>query len=358
MSDQMRAAVIAEHGQPLEIEQRPRPEATADQIVVETEACGVCRSDWHAWQGDWEWIGANAPEGQILGHEPAGKVVEVGEDVKRFSEGDRVAIPFTLGEGNCPYCRNGRGHLCDTITPLGFTSVSPGAFAEEFPVRAADHNAVALPDGVDPVSMAALGCRYTTAYHALAHRAELEASDWIAIHGCGGVGLSAVQIANSFGAGVIAVDVREGPLEQARSLGADETFNAAELDNVGSHVKAAADGGADVAVDALGIQQTCTNSIESLGKEGTHLQIGLTTSEEGGELSVPSDAMVMQEIEMVTSFGMPPSRYDEVLQMVERGRLDPGAIVSEKISLDELPDTLAAMGEYETTGIPVVTDFK
>ena len=357
MSDGMRAAVLAEYGEPLEIESRPVPEAEPDQVVVETAACGVCRSDWHAWQGDWEWIGANAPEGQVLGHEPAGTVVEVGADVERVSEGDQVAVPFTLGEGTCPHCRNGRGHLCDTITPLGFTSIAPGAFAEAFPVRAADHNVVRLPDGVDPVAMAALGCRYTTAYHALAHRAELEASDWIAIHGCGGVGLSAVQIASAIGAGVIAIDVREEPLERDRALGADETVNAAAVDNPGAEVKALADSGADVAVDALGIQETCTNSIRSLGKTGTHLQIGLTTSEEAGKLTVPSDAMVMQEIDMITSFGMPPSRYDEVLGMVERGRLDPGELVSERISLDELPETLARLGEYETTGIPVVTDF-
>jgi alcohol dehydrogenase len=357
MSDQMRAAVLAEYGEPLTIEERSVPDAAADQVVVETEACGVCRSDWHAWQGDWDWIGANAPEGQVLGHEPAGTVLEVGDDVERFAEGDRVAVPFTLGDGSCPHCRNGRGHLCDTVTPLGFTGIAPGAFAEAFPVRAADHNAVKLPNSVDPVAMAALGCRYTTAYHALAHRAELDASDWIAIHGCGGVGLSAVQIASALGAGVIAVDVRDEPLYRARELGADETLDASSVDNPGAEVKALADGGADVAVDALGVQETCTNSIRSLGKTGTHLQIGLTTSDEAGQLTVPSDAMVMQEIDMITSFGMPPSRYDEVLRMVDRGRLDPGAIVSERISLDELPDTLARLGEYETTGIPVVTDL-
>lgn len=354
----MRAAVLTEHGEPLEIEERLRPEPDPDQVVVETEACGICRSDWHGWRGDWDWVGVQPQPGQILGHEPAGVVSAVGDDVDRFTEGDRVAVPFTLGDGTCPHCRNGRGNVCETMLPLGFTSVAQGAFAEAFPVRAADHNLVALPDGVDPTAMAALGCRYTTAFHALAHRADLDAGDWVAVHGCGGVGLSAIQIASALGAGVVAVDVREAPLQKATELGADETINAAEVDTPGTHARAAAGaGGADIAIDALGVQTTCTNAINSLGKQGQHLQIGLTTDKEAGKLTIPSDEMVVKELEFLTSFGMPPSRYDEVLSMVERGALDPGAIVTKEISLNELPETLASMGEFETVGVPVVTEF-
>lgn len=354
----MRAAVLADYGEPLEVEERPRPEPEPDQVVVETKACGVCRSDWHVWQGDWDWVGARPEPGQILGHEPAGVVTAVGSDVERFSKGDRVAVPFTLGDGTCTHCRNGRGNICETMFPLGFTSIAPGAFAEAFPVRAADHNLVELPGSVDFTSMAALGCRYTTAFHALAHRADLEAGDWVAVHGCGGVGLSAVQIANALGAGVVAVDVRDAPLEKAVELGADETINASEVDNPGTHARAAAGhGGADIAIDALGIQATCRNAIKSLDKTGQHLQIGLTTGDDAGELTIPSDEMVFKELEFITSFGMPPSRYGEVLSMVDRGALDPGAVVSMEISLDELPETLTRMGEFDTVGIPVVTDF-
>ncbi|MFC6767422.1 alcohol dehydrogenase catalytic domain-containing protein, partial [Natrinema soli] len=164
----MRAAVLEEHGEPLAVRDVDYPEPGADQVIVETEACGICRSDWHAWQGDWSWIGAGVPKGQILGHEPAGVVSAVGSDVETLEEGDRVAVPFHLGDGTCPHCREGRANNCETVLPLGLSEYSQGAFAEAFPVREADFNCVKLPDDVGFTEMAGLGCRFMTAYHALA----------------------------------------------------------------------------------------------------------------------------------------------------------------------------------------------
>ena len=353
----MRAAVLEEHGEPLVIEEVDYPEPGPDQVIVEPEACGICRSDWHAWQGDWGWVGAKAPEGQILGHEPAGIVSEVGDAVETLAEGDRVTVPFHLADGSCPHCRAGRANVCDTVIPLGFTGVAPGAFAEAFPVREADFNCVELPDDVDFTEMAGLGCRFMTAYHALADRAELRPGDRVAIHGCGGVGLSAVHIADALGAHPIAVDVREDKLERARELGAVATVNAAETDDTAGEVTAIADRGADVSVDALGIEETCRNSIQSLGKTGTHVQVGLTTGAEGGEVSIPVDAMTMQEIEFHGSFGMPLVRYDELFTLIAQGTLEPGKIVGETLSLADVPETLASMDSYDTVGIPVITEF-
>ncbi|WP_435362947.1 zinc-dependent alcohol dehydrogenase family protein [Haloarchaeobius sp. DYHT-AS-18] len=353
----MRAAVLTEYGEPLEIQEVDYPEPTPDQVVVETKACGVCRSDWHAWQGDWGWVGAQAPTGQVLGHEPAGVVAEVGADVENFREGDRVAVPFHLADGTCHQCRTGHANVCETVLPLGFTGVAPGAFAEAFPVRKADVNLARLPDDVDFVDMAGLGCRFMTAFHGLAHRADLAPGDWVAVHGCGGVGLSAVHIADALGANVVAVDIREDKLEAARELGASETLNAAESDRVAGDVKALADGGCDVSIDALGIPETCQNAIGSLGRRGQHVQIGLTTGNEQGQLSIPSDAMVMQEVDFLASFGMPPTDYGEIFRMVAAGKLEPGRIVSEELSLDEVPETLQKMDSYDTVGIPVVSEF-
>ncbi|MFC6717225.1 zinc-dependent alcohol dehydrogenase family protein [Natrialbaceae archaeon GCM10025810] len=353
----MRAAVLKEHGELLEIEDVAYPEPEPDQVVVETKACGICRSDWHAWQGDWSWIGAAAPEGQILGHEPAGVVAEVGEDVETLEEGDRVAVPFHLGDGTCPHCQRGEANVCDTVIPLGFTEFAQGAFAEAFAVREADFNCVTLPDEVDFAEMAGLGCRFMTAYHALADRADLRPGDWVAIHGCGGVGLSAVHIAQALGAHPVAVDVRDDKLERARELGARETVNVTEVDDVPGAVHELTGTGADVSVDALGIAETCRNSIGSLGKQGTHVQVGLTTSDEGGEVSLPVDAMTMQELDFHGSFGMPLIRYEELFDLIAQGTLEPSKIVGETLTLDELPETLASMDEYETIGIPVITEF-
>ncbi|WP_254861337.1 zinc-dependent alcohol dehydrogenase family protein [Natronomonas gomsonensis] len=329
----MRAVVFQEPQEPMEVEEVDRPEPDPDGIVVETEACGVCRSDWHAWQGDWDWVGVMPTPGLIFGHEPVGIVKDVGEDVENFSEGDRVCVPFNLSDGTCRFCKQGRANICERVIPLGFVSFQPGAFAEEFPVRNADHNVIKLPDGVDPVEVAGLGCRFATAFHGLVHRVDVTAGDWVAVHGCGGVGLSAVHIADALGANVIAVDLSEDKLLKAEELGAD------------------------VSVDALGIAETCRNSVNSLAKGGQNLQIGLTTSEEEGEVSLPVDSIVMDEREFIGSFGMPPHEYEEIFSMMEQGKIDPGKIVSKTISLEEVPDTIASMGDFDTVGIPVCNEF-
>jgi alcohol dehydrogenase len=353
----MRAAVLEAYGEPLSIEDVPNPDPEPHGAVVELEACGICRSDWHGWMGDWEWLELKPQPGQILGHEPAGHVVAVGEEVTAISEGDHVAIPFNIGDGSCKQCRTGHGNNCENGMPLGFLEEVPGAFAEQLHVPFADHNAVELPSGVSSVDMAGLGCRFMTSFHALAHRADVEAGDWVAVHGCGGVGLSAVHIADALGANVIAVDLQAEKLEKASELGASETVDAEETEDVPGAVEAVTDGGAHVSLDALGIATTCQNSVLSVGKRGQHVQIGLSTQEEQGMIPLPTDAMVMNEVEFVGSLGMPPSRYDEIFRMVATGKLDPQAVVSETVTLDDVNEKLEAMTDFGTVGIPVIDEF-
>jgi len=352
----MRAAVIREYGEPLEVEERARPTATPDGVVVEVEACGICRSDWHAWQGHGDWVDDRVPRGQVLGHEPAGRVVEVGADVRTVAEGDRVAVPFCLGDGTCSYCHAGRGNVCPNGTALGFEADAPGAFAEFVAVPAADYNLVALPDGVPPAAMAALGCRYVTAFHALEHRAAVGAGEWVAVHGCGGVGLSAVQVARTLGARVVAVDIRDGPLSKARELGADATVDATAVGDTPAAVREAT-GGAHVAMDALGSRVTARDAIDGLRRAGRYLQVGLTGEDDRGELPLPTDAIAGRELSVLGARGMPPTRYDEVLSLVAGGRLDPGALVTREVSLEDVPARLDAMTDFETVGVEVVTAF-
>jgi alcohol dehydrogenase len=353
----MKAAVLREYGDPLEIEDVPAPDPDPHGVVVETEACGICRSDWHAWQGHGEWADDQVPAGQILGHEPAGTVVAVGERVQRVREGDRIAVPFNLGRGDCEYCRNGHGNVCTDGLALGFEADAPGAFAERVHVPYADYNAVELPDGVSPVEMAGLGCRFATAYHGLAHRADLAPGDWVAVHGCGGVGLSAVHVADALGANVVAVDLADEKLAKAEDLGADETLHAERVVDVPERVRKVTGSGAHVSVDALGIAETCRNSVACLRKRGQHLQLGLTTDAERGEVALPTDAMTMNEITFHGSRGMPPTRYDELLRMMDRGTVSPAELVTREVSLDALPYRLEAMSDYGTVGIEVVTEF-
>ncbi|MFB6093682.1 MAG: zinc-dependent alcohol dehydrogenase family protein [Halanaeroarchaeum sp.] len=355
----MRAVTFQGVEETMAVEEVERPEPGPDGVVVETEACGVCRSDWHAWRGDWEWLNIQPTEGQVFGHEPAGTVVEVGDDVETFDVGDFVTNPFNLSDGTCRHCRAGRSNICERSIPMGLVPFQQGAFAEYYPVPNADHNLVTLPDDIDPVAVAGLGCRFATAFHGIVHRVDLTAGDWVAVHGCGGVGLSAVHVADALGANVIAVDLNEANLEKAIELGADRTVRVPDVEDVPAAVKAYTPSGrgADVSVDALGIAETTQNSLESLDKGGQHLQIGLTTAEEGGNVALPVDRMVADEVDFYGSYGMPPHEYDEIFQMMAEGKIDPGAVVTDRISLEDIPETIEGLDNFETVGIPVVTEF-
>jgi alcohol dehydrogenase len=353
----MRAATFTDYGEPLDVREIDAPDLDPDGAVVEVEACGVCRSDWHAWQGDWDWRGLDPVPGHVLGHEPAGRVLAVGKDVTDFSAGDHVTVPFNLGDGTCRLCRTGHSNICENRLALGLQPEAPGAFAEQVPVPHADHNLVSLPEGVSSTEMAGLGCRFMTAFHALTHRADVGAGDWFVVHGCGGVGLSAVHVADAIGANVVGVDLMAEKLDFADDLGATATVDATAVDDPAKEVRAITDGGADVSMDALGIETTCRNAIESLGKTGQHLQVGLTTKEAGGVLPLPTDEMVTSEIDFYGALGMPPERYDEIFRMVETGKLDPAAVITDRIALADVSATLEAMTEFDTVGIPVVEEF-
>jgi len=353
----MRAAVLEAYGEPLTIRDRDPPTPDPNGAVVAVEACGVCRSDWHAWQGHGDWADDDVPLGQVLGHEPAGRVVATGDQVTTVSPGDRVVVPFNLGDGTCGYCRNGHGNVCTDGWALGFEPAVPGAFAEQVAVPRADYNLVELPDGVGFDAAAALGCRYVTAFHALAHRADIAAGDRVAVHGCGGLGLAAVQIASALGASVIAVDIRDEPLAMARDVGASTVVDASIVEDVPAAIESETDGGAEVSVDALGRAETCRNSVRSLRPRGTHVQVGLTTDAERGEVALPTDWITRWDIDVLGSRGMPPSRYDELLRLIADGTLDPGALITRRVRLDTVSERLAAMTDYRTDGIELVTEF-
>ena len=350
----MRAAVLEEYGEPLDLTEVPAPEPPPDGAVVSVDACGICRSDWHAWQGHGEWNDDQVPRGQILGHEPAGEVLAVGDQVERVAAGDEVVVPFSLGDGTCHNCRSGHGNVCTDGLALGFEPDAPGAFAEQVAVPATDYNLAHLPDWMAPRDAAVLGCRYMTAYHALVDRADLAGGDWLAVHGCGGVGLSAVQLGAALGARVIAVDLKASARDRAETLGAVATVDPETADPV-DEIESITDGGAAVSVDALGIAETCRNSVRCLRDRGTHAQVGLTTDAERGEVALPTDWITRWEITVVGSRGMPPTRYGALFDLLDARDIDPGALVAGEYSLPDVSDRLAAMSEYRTDGVELLT---
>ncbi len=345
----MKAAVMTAVGAPLTIEDIPEPEPGPTDAVIRVEACGICRSDWHLWQGDWTWVGVELPLPAVLGHEFGGRVEALGAEVRGVQPGDRVTVPFHQGCGRCANCYSGRSNLC-----LGAGGLNIGGFGELALIPDAEANAVLLPDEVNALSASALGCRFMTAYHGLVDRVRIRPGEWVAVFGAGGVGLSAVQIATALGARVVAVDIDDEKLARAREEGALAAVNAREGSPVAA-VKEITGGGADVAVDALGAAATAVPAIRSLKKGGRHLQIGLTSREDQGTIALPVDAMTLREIGFITSLGCPVTSYPGLLALVATGHVNPQRLVSRTLPVADVNDVLEAMTAFGTVGLAVIT---
>ena len=347
----MRAAVLEAFKEPLVISNTwPDPEIGPDQALVKIEANGICRSDWHLWQGDWDWAGIELPLPVVLGHESAGIVEEVGVNVKRFKKGDRVVLPFNQGCGTCPMCADGYQNVCDNLVFSMF--LGAGGFGEYSPVAHADVNLVKLPDNVSFVEGAGMGCRFMTAFHGVTFQGKVEPGQWVAVFGCGGVGLAAVDIASAMGANVIGVSRSANKLEKARELGAVHTVVAG--DDAVENILEYTGGGVHVAVDCLGTTDTWMPSIMSLRKRGRLVRLGMTGREEEGVLPLPVDMMVFKELEVVGSAGMQARCYPEMLRMVESGAINPASLVTEEVSLEGVNGVLEEMSRYNTLGYSVI----
>ena len=343
----MKAVVFEEYGVVPTLRDVEVPACPEDGVLVRVRATGVCRSDWHAWKGHDPVALPHVP-----GHELAGVVDAVGSSVTRWSPGDRVTVPFVCGCGRCEYCLAGEAQVCPDQTQPGFTG--PGSFAELVAIHAADTNLVRLPDGVDFVTAASLGCRFATAYRALTAHGRVRAGDWLAVHGCGGVGLSAVMVGVALGARVVALDVSEAALDRARELGAEATVNAREVFDTADAVHALTAGGAHVSVDALGSPETAASSVRSLRRRGRHVQVGLLLGERSTP-PLPMDQVVARELEIYGSHGMAAADYPTMLQMVASGTLRPDLLVGKVIGLADGGEALLAMdGPADGAGMTVI----
>ena len=351
----MKAAQMTAYREPLVIGTHPDPTPGPTDVLIRVEANGICRTDWHFWNGDWAWVGFQAPLPVIPGHEFAGTVVEVGSAVTRIKIGDRVTGPFHEGCGACGYCISGASQLCPTPNFPGFAK--SGGYGELLCIGNADFNAVPLPDSVDSVSAASLGCRYMSAWHATTHHGQVRAGQQVVVLGAGGMGLAAVQIATQAGAQVIAVDRRDEALDKASKEGAVAVVNATTTENVGAAVQELTGGGAHLAIDCIGGQETTLNGLLALRRAGRFVAAGLTTQDVSGMVSIPIDMMLALEISLVGSFGNPRNGYADLLSLVGRGELNPGSLVTQQIGVDQVNDTLQALDRFDTLGCHVITSF-
>ena len=227
--------------------------------------------------------------------------------------------------------------------------------AEYVAIDYADENLVRLPEEIDFVTASSLGCRFITSFRAVAHQGRIKEGDWVAVHGCGGVGLSAIMIANALGAKTIAIDVTDDKLEFAKSIGASATVNAAQGNTVEA-IKSITKGGANVSIEALGNPKVTFDSISSLAKRGKHIQVGLVEAQYKNS-AVPINLVIANELEILGSHGMQAHKYAEMFEMIDQDKLKPEKLIGKTVSLEESLEELMNMNDFEGTGVTVIDEF-
>lgn len=344
----MRAVIYDEFGGPLRVESVPDPSPPDDGVVVRVQATGLCRSDWHGWQGHDADI-TSLPH--VPGHEFAGIVVAVGRQVEQFAEGDYVTTPFVGGCGQCLLCRSGHAQVCDAQYQPGFSGW--GSFADAVALRYADANLIRLPETLAPGHAASLGCRLGTAYRAVAEVGGVGPGEWAAVHGCGGLGLAAIGVVVALGGRAIAVDLEPSALDWARRLGAEATVDATAEDAV-DQVRAIAGGhGVALSLDTAGNVQAAANSIRSLRKRGRHVQVGLLAGVDQQQ-PLPMELVIARELQILGSHGIAAASYGKLLDLLAAGKINPSQLIGQTISLDDVPAAMTGFGKTTGPGMTII----
>lgn len=330
----MKAAVLHGDGAGLKIEDMEVPKITSDQILVKVAACGVCHTDLH-------YIEHGVPTFKkppiVLGHEASGTVEEVGADVANIKKGQRVLIPAVLTCGRCPFCRMGRENICANMTMLG--NHINGAYAEYVAVPAKD--VLDLPEAIPLEEASIIADAISTPYHAVKNRARVQPGDTVAIFGCGGVGINAVQLATAAGGTVIAVDINDRKLDWAKEFGAAETINATKVERVSKAVKKLTGGGADIAMEVIGNPKTIEEAFECVRIGGRLCVVGYTHK----AISIVAGKIMFKELEVVGSLGCRPLDYVPLIRMVQQGKIDLKRQVTHRFGLDDIEKAFAVMKE-------------
>lgn len=346
----MKAAYYEAFSGEISIANLPDPILVDHGVVLKVTATGVCRSDWHGWMGH----DPDIKLPHVPGHELAGEIVSVGKNVHKFKVGERVTVPFVGGCGHCEYCHQGNHQVCPNQFQPGFTHW--GSFAEYVSIHFADTNLVSLPDEIDDITAACLGCRFATSFRALVDQAEIQAGKSIAIFGCGGVGLSAIMIAKAYGLKVVAVDVDDAKLNFAKKHGADLILNSKSTSSFAEDFLDFSSGGVDYSLDAIGNQEVISNAISVLKRRGKHIQVGLLAPDKY-ITPVAMNRIIAYELEIKGSHGMQAYRYDEMIKLIIAGKLDPKSLVSKELNLTESIEALKSMDDFDVNGVQVITQF-
>lgn len=322
----MKAARLHRIAEKLRIDNVPVPDLGSKDVLVDVMASGICHTDINYREGV-------SPVGKlpiILGHEIAGVIAEVGDQVEDVKESDRVCVHYVLSCGECRFCIAGRENLCEKYQMIG--KHVDGGFAEYIKVPA--RNVLKLPEAIPFEQGAIMGCAVSTAFHAL-RRGRINVGDTIVIYGVGGVGVHAVQLAAKvFGAGkVIAVDISEEKLKIAQKLGADEVVNAAEEKPL-ERIKEMTDGRlADVALEFIGLRSTIEEAISCVGKGGRMLIVGICPE----DIRVaPHRTIIGKELEIIGVNDHLKSEVAQLIKLVSSGKIDLSGSITHRVQLEDV----------------------
>jgi len=346
----VKAAIYHSFGGPITVEQVPDPSPPDTGVVLKVLATGLCLSDWHGWQGH----DSDITLPHVPGHELAGEIVDLGRSVSNWQIGDRVTLPFVCGCGSCPTCHQGDPQVCPNQFQPGFTHW--GSFAEYVAIHYADANLVTIPEEIDSVTAASLGCRFATSFRGVMDQGRVKQGETVAVFGCGGVGLSAIMIARAQGARVLAIDTKSAALDKAKAIGANDLLLVNQPVTLVDEILELTNGGVDVTVDAIGNSEVIKTSMLSLKRRGRHVQIGLL-SPTTRNTDVPMDRIIAYELELLGSHGMAATRYSDMMTMIKTRALKPQLLIDQTITLEEGTRSLLELDKYAGSGIRVIDSF-
>jgi 6-hydroxycyclohex-1-ene-1-carbonyl-CoA dehydrogenase len=321
----VKAAVFHAAHCPLEVEEVTTPVPGPGEVLIAVAGCGVCHTDLH-------YLDHGTPTFKvppiILGHEVAGTVAGIGAGVTAFAEADRVLVPAVLSCGFCTLCRAGRENICENSRMLG--NHMDGGFAEYLVVPAKD--VFRMPDDIPLVEGSIIADAVTTPFHAVVRRGKVIPGDWVLVVGCGGVGLSLVQIAVAVGGRVIAVDVNDRKLDTATRFGAVATFNPAGGRKLDREIRALTGGGVDVAFEAVGKAATQEVALTCLRTGGRLVLVGYSPE----TLPLNAGRVMFRELDVIGSLGCRPVDYPRAIELVRQGRVRLQELVTHRFPLAKI----------------------
>lgn len=349
----MEAARIVKPKQPLQIQQLETPKPRGTQVLVKVQSVGVCHSDIHLWEGGYE-----GPGGQFLkatergvkypltpGHEVAGIVDSMGEEVEGFKKDDRVLVYPWIGDRLCPACRAGKENLCDNPKSLGI--YTDGGYAEYILVPSYRY-IIRLSNDMNTEASSTLSCSALTAYGAVKN-ASLRPDDTAVVVGAGGLGLMAIQLAKVVtGARIIALDIDDDKLKVAKSKGADVTINSKKGDAVKLVMEATEKLGADAIIDFVNSSKTAQPNMQMLRRRARVVFVGLF----GGELKLNLIAMPTKAYRLIGSYTGNIKDMVELVSLAKRGVIKP--VISDRFKLDQATEALSKLKGGEIVGRGVI----